>query len=405
MSVIDSRKILTEWDAIIRSEIPFASSLSDEDLEDGLAYFLPALDKFLMHKGRTVELKGPIRAYCKNHGKSRAILEEYELNHVVLEFQVLRKLILESLEKKQGLTPEIRTIVVETIDHGIVGAAIEFTLLRGATQNRVNEALVDKTTALQKLHAANAVITDMGVESEARENYVSALSHDLRNPLFAARLSAQLMMRPTTDPQFLQKHAGRIIMCIDRADRMIKDLLDANKIKSGEPMPVKKVQCSLNKILEDQLDELRTVYGENIQLQLDEEISGQFDPQAVYRIIENLTANAVKYGRENGTVTIKLSSTPENIILSVHNWGNPIPENEQENIFKQFKRAHAAIESSKAGWGIGLTLVKGLAEAHGGSVTLSSSEKEGTTFCVLLPNESASFAGIPQELEMTDHLS
>jgi signal transduction histidine kinase len=84
-------------------------------------------------------------------------------------------------------------------------------------------------------------------------------------------------------------------------------------------------------------------------------------------------------------VTVTLSQQGEQVELAVHNLGRPIPEEEQAILFQHFTRTKSAETSGKKGWGIGLTLVKGVAEAHGGSVQVESTPAHGTTFRVRLP--------------------
>jgi signal transduction histidine kinase len=106
------------------------------------------------------------------------------------------------------------------------------------------------------------------------------------------------------------------------------------------------------------------------------------------RILENLCNNAIKYGDTTSRVTVSLRQEGDEAELAVHNWGNPIPASEQESLFQYFTRTKSAEASGKRGWGIGLTLVKGVAEAHGGSVQVESSQEKGTTFRVRLPRHA-----------------
>lgn len=385
MPTIDSPKILSEWTALIRKEIPSAGSLSNEDLENGLRDFLPALN------GRLGNLEGKnsydmeIVKYCSEHGRTRAIIEEYNLANVILEFQILRKLTLKSLADKKKLTAKTEELVLETIDKGIISAAVEFTLLRGMTESRLVEALTAKIEAIDKLNIAEATISDMDAVSEARENFVSGISHDIRNPLSAARLSAQLIKRAADKSPLLQQHADRIILCIDRTDRMIRDLLDSQRIKSGEQMPLKKSKAEVNEILREEMEELKNLFGDRFHLNESPSFVALIDVEALRRIIENLCTNAVKYGHAAGVITVTVIPHEKNFEIKVHNLGNPINEVDQKNIFQQFKRTISAIESTNVGWGIGLTVVKGLTEAHGGRIVVESFPEKGTTFTIIFP--------------------
>ncbi len=224
-------------------------------------------------------------------------------------------------------------------------------------------------------------------EKELRERFVSTLTHDLRTPLTAAKLGAQLLSKKSDIDSPNQTIANRIVANIDRTDSMIRDLLDANLIKAGEKLPLKILHCKLDQLLEDAVTEQGSVYGDVFTLNT-YPIDGYWDCQAIRRIIENLCSNAVKYGSPHEKIRVNLSydEKSEQVLIDIHNLGNPIDIDIQEDMFNPFKRA----ESSKdqKGWGLGLSLIKGLTEAHGGTVSVKSDKESGTTFSVLLPRDS-----------------
>jgi PAS domain S-box-containing protein len=237
----------------------------------------------------------------------------------------------------------------------------------------------------QEREAVETALNQLQLERELRERFVSSLSHDLRTPLTAAKMSAQLIPRQAHLPDKVYSLAAKVKHNIDRADQMITDLLDANRIRAGQGLPVELAPCDLHQVVVDTLENLATVHGERFELRGEEGIQGTWDAGALRRLIENLCNNAIKYGDPTSRVTVSLKQEGDEAELCVHNWGNPIPVEEQEGLFQYFTRTKSAEASGKRGWGIGLTLVKGVAEAHGGSVQLESSQEKGTTFRVRLP--------------------
>jgi signal transduction histidine kinase len=231
-------------------------------------------------------------------------------------------------------------------------------------------------------------IAQLTEERELRERFVLTLSHDLRNPLTAARTSAQMIQR---QPDECQKHmaaAHRIEHNIDRVDSMITDLLDVSRIRAGEVLPVEIVYCDLVRTIREVIDELTSVYGKRFQLNLPDSLNGYWSCDGVKRIVENLAINGIKYGIPDRPITVALIQQADRVIVSVHNEGTPLSSEEQVSIFDPFRRTTAAQASTKKGWGLGLTLVQGITDAHGGKVRLESTQGQGTTFFVELPIDS-----------------
>ncbi|HZH13749.1 MAG TPA: PAS domain-containing protein [Archangium sp.] len=243
---------------------------------------------------------------------------------------------------------------------------------------------VDVTAQVRARHELESALSRLESERDLRERFVATLTHDLRTPLTAAKMGAQLLARKASDPDAVLKSAVRIGESLDRADRMIRDLLDANRIRAGETLPIERASCDLAETARDTLEELMTVHGERFVLKGDRHIKGSWSCNAVRRILENLCINAVKYGAAGKCVTVTLTRAGQGAELQVHNEGPPIPSEELRDLFEPFRRAQSAQAGGQKGWGLGLTLVKGLAEAHGGSVSVSSTAESGTTFTVRL---------------------
>ena len=232
------------------------------------------------------------------------------------------------------------------------------------------------------------LVADLELERELRERFVATLSHDLRTPMQAATMSAQLLRRKLGDSEIAQHFAGRIIENISRADTMIKNLLDASRLKAGERLAIKTEHCELNDIAEDTLADLATLHGDRFILNAESRIQGRWSRGEIRRVLENLCGNAVKYGDPDRPVRVKLSRSPDGVRMEVHNEGNPIAAGDREKLFQPFKRIDTGLTEERPGWGLGLTLVRGIVEAHGGSVTVQSEPSTGTRFIVTLPHDS-----------------
>lgn len=224
---------------------------------------------------------------------------------------------------------------------------------------------------------------ELNSEKVVRERLISALSHDLRSPITSTKINAQMLARKI-DSQMIVL-ANRIVSSMNRADSMIRDLLDLNMIKAGERFVLNLGDHNLYEVIKNVTDELTMIHGERFVIRAADNIQGRWDSDAIRRILENLLTNAIKYGDENTPITISVQSNEKEIEFAVHNLGTAISRENCENLFVQYQRAESAIKSSQQGWGIGLMIVRGLAQSMDGAVFVTSTELEGTTFFVKLP--------------------
>lgn len=231
-------------------------------------------------------------------------------------------------------------------------------------------------------------VASLAHERELRERFIAALSHDLRTPLAVARLGAEMLMRKRLDPTQLHKISDKIVRNMERADGMIRDLLDANRLKAGEVLQLEMHACDLVKITHEVLEDFKNMHGNRFELVAQDAIPGFWNAEALRRMLENLISNGIKYGTPLSVITIEILVLEKDVMIGVYNLGNPIPEKDQATIFESFQRTESADKGSQEGWGIGLSLIKGLAIAHGGEVTVESSVAAGTTFRIKIPQDS-----------------
>lgn len=248
---------------------------------------------------------------------------------------------------------------------------------------------MERTSELVQAHE---YVKNLEKERDLREQFVSILTHDLRTPLTAAKMAAQLIARRPEKTEKNQILAQKLVGSIDRMDQMIKDLLDANRIRAGESLAMAMSPCDMRAIVSETLKELSSSYGDRFMLETEREpVSGYWNAEGVRRMLENLVNNAVKYGVAERMITVKIKPSHDSVQVIVHNFGNPISAEDLPFLFQPFHRTSSAQCGEKKGWGLGLTLVRGVAEAHGGSVKVASNETEGTSFVVELPRDARPF--------------
>ncbi len=239
--------------------------------------------------------------------------------------------------------------------------------------------------SLKILYHSQDHIQHLETERELREVFVSLLTHDLRTPLTVVLGSAQMILRKPNDSQAIQKSAQTIVTHVNRAGQMITDLLDANRIRSGEGVKVNKESVDITSLIKVTLQELSLIHGDRFILNDAPSIQCSVDVKGVRRVIENLSNNAIKYGSSDTPVWVTLEQSPLDVHISVLNKGSYISPEDQKSLFLQFRRSETAEKGKIKGWGIGLALVRGVVEAHGGKISVKSDPESGTVFTVSFP--------------------
>jgi PAS domain S-box-containing protein len=257
----------------------------------------------------------------------------------------------------------------------------------------IRTAVVDVTNKKKLEEELHRSLKDLKEERRLREIFVSTLTHDLRTPLTVAKMSAELILRNRKSTEESRVSAARIFDNTERMDIMIHDLLDANRIRAGEKLPIKLQDCDLVALTRKTLETLAEIHGERFRLTAPATCMCSVDIMGIRRIIENLCINAVKYGDKKTPISVTIEKLNNKVQLSIHNEGPEIPRRDQATLFEQFQRTQSAETSGKKGWGIGLTLIRGLVESHGGSVRVVSEVDMGTTFIVELPLDCKKYNG------------
>ena len=135
--------------------------------------------------------------------------------------------------------------------------------------------------------------------------------------------------------------------------------------------------------------------GSHFELHAGSSVVGYWSRDGMRRLLENLLSNAAKYGAPDTPIKVTVEDHEGKMRLTVNNRGAPLSSTEQARILHPYERGENARRGGKSGWGIGLTLVRGITDAHGGSLRVVSSEDEGTTFIVENPMDSRPFLEAP----------
>lgn len=222
--------------------------------------------------------------------------------------------------------------------------------------------------------------------AEFRERFLGIVSHDLRNPINAIKMSATLLQRADDLPDRLGKPVARIHASADRISRMISELLDFTRGRLGGGIPIAPQPGDLLALVRQVLEEMELTHpGRVLALRAHGHFEGEWDPDRLAQVVSNLAGNALRYSPADTPVTVTLSEQGAEVELAVHNAGAPISPNILPHVFNPFRRGTAQAERSPEGLGLGLFIVQEIVHAHGGTIAVRSTKEAGTTFTVRLP--------------------
>jgi signal transduction histidine kinase len=212
------------------------------------------------------------------------------------------------------------------------------------------------------------------------EQFIGILGHDLRNPIAAIAMGAEVLEKKGYDKPL----ATRIASSADRMGRMVDQLLDLTRARKGGGIPVARARATnLRDLLSSVVDELRVAHPEaRIDLRVDDPAIGAWDPDRMAQVISNLVGNALEHGA-GAPIEVRLASASEEARLTVHNRGPAIPADLLPHIFDPFRRGPQ--NGHPRGLGLGLFITAEIVRAHGGTISVRSTDREGTTFSVILP--------------------
>jgi two-component system sensor histidine kinase SenX3 len=235
------------------------------------------------------------------------------------------------------------------------------------------------------------------VES-VRRDFVANVSHELKTPIGALGLLAETMAAEN-DTDVLHQLAERMLGEADRLARIIDDLLDLSLIEAQESPTRDTVPVSglLHEAAERVHAAAETV---GIPLRISDVPDSLFvtcDRGQLVSAITNLLDNAVKYSEAGAPVELDADDDGEFVTIGVRDHGVGIPSRDLERIFERFYRVDRARSRTTGGIGLGLSIVRHVAQAHGGDVTVESREGEGSTFRIRLPRSSARSSPVVKE--------
>ena len=229
--------------------------------------------------------------------------------------------------------------------------------------------------------------------NRAKSMFLSKMSHDIRTPLNAIIGFSNLLLSRGDGGDEVHDKVGKILLSADHLLGLVNDVLDMSKIESGA-MTLHPADFSLSGLVasaEEMIRPLAAAKQQEFTVELDQDGMFFADKYRLSQVLINLLSNAVKYtgtgGRVRFSVTNGPSPVPErrNVSFEVADNGRGMSEEYMKNLFTPFSREHRPEESAEVGTGLGLPIVQNLASMMGGTVSVESRIRQGTTFTILLP--------------------
>ncbi len=359
-------KIIADWIKFAATLLPWAEGLTEKELKDHADELLTAVIRDMnspqsrseqSEKSKGNSEVGDLGKVGQTHASER-LESGLNLDQLVSEYRALRASVLRLWEQEQGEKQSEVTRFNEAID----------------------EALCESTARYSE------------TVNTTREHFLAILGHDLRNPLAAITLGSQQLTSASGLDEQAARIAKRIASSAWRMTRMVNDLLDLTRSRLGTGIPVTLQPVDLTPICQQVVSEMQVVHPDcKVQFESNGNLSGEWDPDRLAQVISNLVANALQYGSAHGPVGVVAQEHDDEVVLRVQNRGPVIPQSTLKRIFDPLVRQPPENgDNNKTGLGLGLYIVREIVTAHGGTVEVASTDKEGTTFSVQIPRRPSS---------------
>jgi signal transduction histidine kinase len=372
--------IMADCEAFAQTLLPAAAKMDRAALRDHAAQVLAAIaldmkqpqtrgEQREKSQGHGPRLEEGEPTAAEIHGGLRASAG-FDVNQTTAEYRALRASVIR--------------LWLESEPH--LGRAEVFELVR------FNEAM-DQALAEAIVHFAAEA-------AHMRNLFLGVLSHELRTPLATIVASAHSLVLASRLQKHLPGAAERVLRGGKRIESLLNDLLDYVRSGIGEGMRVAPIAVDLGQVCAKVVGELEVLYPErHITLTRRGELAGVCDEQRIAQALSNLISNAIKYGSPDAPVLVDLCGDQDDeIAITVQNSGPAISDETRDSLFEPLVRG---VSGDKTGvsLGLGLYIVREIAQAHGGSASVRSSSESGTVFEITLPrhadaHEVSAFSGL-----------
>ena len=226
---------------------------------------------------------------------------------------------------------------------------------------------------------------------DAQSLFLAILGHDVRSPLGAVSMGAQVLLHDPTLPSKVLKVGLRIFNSSKRVDEIVRDLLDFSTSHLGDGIPIDPSTVDLSEICFNVVEEMRTFHPDRqIELVSEGDLVGTWDGPRLAQAFSNLISNAVQHGTPQSPVQVSLTGASEGVVFEVRNDAELIPELKLRTLFDPVKSfairpPDERTASRLHNLGLGLYVVKEIVKAHQGEISVSSTADTGVKFSLSVP--------------------
>ncbi len=276
-----------------------------------------------------------------------------------------------------------------------------------------NERLAEKSEQIiLKDKELQTLIFKLLQEDKSKEEFMSMVSHELKTPISVIKFYTDMLLKVSkmgqiTDAQ--KKALATVYRNVDKLELLVDDILDVYKLDIGK-LNIAKTHVNVAELVTQIISDLYSFIAERqikVLTEIKDNETAYCDHKRIEQVLSNLIKNSIDFvPREKGMIVIRVEhydgvkdklhlsesiiQPPENMILfSVEDNGPGIPDDKLDNIFKKFYQIDTSLTRKHGGTGLGLTICKGIVEAHGGIIWIDKSANEGTTVKFILPVKGA----------------
>lgn len=361
-----TEEILVEWDAFAKTLQPVAADMSPAELRDDAKEILRAIavdletDQTVREQDR--KSKGGTRPLAGGAAEVHGALRHasgFTLGQLVAEYRALRASVLRLWQKKSApCSPE----VVEDL-------------------MRFNESVDQSLAASIDTYSRRAQTT--------RDTFLAILGHDLRTPLQTVSFAAEYLGRPGVQQAGLDRTSTRLKLSAARMGAMIHDLIEYSRAQLGDKMRLVHKRHDFKELAEAALLDASAAYPDcPFELETSGSMAAWVDGARVHQLLTNLLTNAAQYRDKVFSVALAVAGEPDEMVVQVKNRGPVIPAEFFEAIFNPLVQLTNTGDDSmrpSTSLGLGLHIARSIAVAHGGDISVASTQKNGTVFSVRLP--------------------